>query len=767
MDIKDDSRRGGSQSQRPQTANSKSSQESSRSHGNQYARTEAQRDRNINPHNTSNGTNDSQNQSGHFNSVSASVRNGQPEHTSAQSHSSNDLRSCHKPQQANHVTQTCRRYEDNQMIPSHSQDSVSSVPPQGSNTVLIDLSEASASSHIPPKRPDPTPQQNFNQQPKLPNGVRNFALPYQATSSSSLRSTGHDRFHSNDLHLDRYHQGPLQNSALGYGPLISQGSYDGDHYAYFSTSYADAQSVGKEHLITPYSPPDEDIPDFDAAIGKREGTSEAIIASQNLYYRPQMDSVSNESPPSAVRSRTEGRGQVSNFAGLAYRSRSQPNLRDVRPAKTVHNLGFNFDSNGYLPAVPPINHTSSNRQVHELDAHDRENTDISSRHGAQPNPLESQVNPLHSENSYKSTRVLTHGYGPESNHDAQDRCTYNSPSSLGSNQRQARTTSTELIPPTRFDINSPPPMQDNRMYLDQRRSPGTNLGPSSVQGTTSPTVNYHQNPDALPEHPTPVRHGLVQTSNPIQTPKPAPLRQYDNDSLPSQKPGLSQLPVNLSSPKQTEKPAQVTHEELDRLRQVVRANPNDQKTQLMLAKKMVEAASVLADDGGRADQKQRNKNREKYVLDAHKLIRKLANRGYTEAMFYLADCHGRGLLGLQADPKEAFNLYLSAAKSAHPQSAYRVAVCCELGQEEGGGTRRDPLKAIQWYKRAATLGDTPAMYKMGMIRLKGLLGQPKYPKEALVWLKRAADRADEENPHALHELVRAIPATSIHIVTVM
>ncbi len=79
-------------------------------------------------------------------------------------------------------------------------------------------------------------------------------------------------------------------------------------------------------------------------------------------------------------------------------------------------------------------------------------------------------------------------------------------------------------------------------------------------------------------------------------------------------------------------------------------------------------------------------------------------------------------------------------------------MCCEIGNDEGGGTRKDPLKAIQWYKRAATLGDTPAMYKVGMILLKGLLGQPRNPREAISWLKRAAERADAENPHALHEL---------------
>lgn len=121
-------------------------------------------------------------------------------------------------------------------------------------------------------------------------------------------------------------------------------------------------------------------------------------------------------------------------------------------------------------------------------------------------------------------------------------------------------------------------------------------------------------------------------------------------------------------------------------------------------------------------------------------------------MFYLADCYGQGLLGLEVDTKEAFTLYQSAAKAGHAASAYRTAVCCEMGNEEGGGTRRDPLKSVQWYKRAAALGDTPAMYKMGMILLKGLLGQPKNIGEAVNMLKRAADRADEDNPHALHEL---------------
>lgn len=194
----------------------------------------------------------------------------------------------------------------------------------------------------------------------------------------------------------------------------------------------------------------------------------------------------------------------------------------------------------------------------------------------------------------------------------------------------------------------------------------------------------------------------------------------------------------------------VTIEELERLRASIKTDPNDQQSALTLAKKLVEAADVLVPK--LPDPKARARARERYVMDAHKILKKLVSAQNPDAMFFLADCMGRGILGFEPDSKEAFTLYQSAAKLGHAAAAYRTAVCCELGNDDGGGTRKDPLKAIQWYKRAATLGDTPAMYKVGMIMLKGLLGQPRNPREAVGWLKRAAERADAENPHALHEL---------------
>lgn len=268
----------------------------------------------------------------------------------------------------------------------------------------------------------------------------------------------------------------------------------------------------------------------------------------------------------------------------------------------------------------------------------------------------------------------------------------------------------------------------------------------------------------------PVRAGLMPTSvvN-LNSGKPPPVRNYNGvTGVPSPASVASQTPQPVQAqaqqqaqptqlpPSETQaqpaKPKEppVTAEELDRLKAQTKANSSDQEAALTLAKKLCEAADVLV--APLPDPKSRARARERYVTDAQKILKKLCSNGNMHAMFFMADCLGRGLFGGEPDNKEAFLLYQSAAKQGHAAAAYRTAVCCEIGNEEGGGTRKDPLKAIQWYRRAAHLGDTPAMYKVGMILLKGLLGQARNPREAVGWLKRAAERADAENPHALHEL---------------
>ncbi|KAF1827204.1 HCP-like protein [Dissoconium aciculare CBS 342.82] len=280
-----------------------------------------------------------------------------------------------------------------------------------------------------------------------------------------------------------------------------------------------------------------------------------------------------------------------------------------------------------------------------------------------------------------------------------------------------------------WPIRAEPPSQAVR---DDRRSPPQPMDPG--------------HPDALPHHPVPVRAGLAQ-ANGAQQPqpaRPAPTRNH------ASAPGPSGGPPRPASGGPVQE--RITKAELARLLADVEANPHNPKRALIYAKKLVEASVVLASDDGRADAKTTAKNRDRYVTDAYKRVKKLAAGGYPEAMFYLADCYGQGQLGLEPDTKEAFSLYQAAAKAGHPQAAYRTAVCCEMGPDEGGGTRKDFPKAVQWYRRAATLGDTAAMFKIGVVLLKGLLGEQKNVSEAINWLKRAAERADKDTPHALHEL---------------
>ena len=72
---------------------------------------------------------------------------------------------------------------------------------------------------------------------------------------------------------------------------------------------------------------------------------------------------------------------------------------------------------------------------------------------------------------------------------------------------------------------------------------------------------------------------------------------------------------------------------------------------LRLAKRLIQAADVLAPK--LPDPKQRMKARERYLMDSHKVLKKLSNAQNSEAMFVLADSLGKGLFGHEPDNKEA------------------------------------------------------------------------------------------------------------------
>ncbi|KAG8922592.1 hypothetical protein FRC00_007258 [Tulasnella sp. 408] len=190
-----------------------------------------------------------------------------------------------------------------------------------------------------------------------------------------------------------------------------------------------------------------------------------------------------------------------------------------------------------------------------------------------------------------------------------------------------------------------------------------------------------------------------------------------------------------------------TKEYVEDYRTRIKADP-DPEAHFGYAKYLIEAAKRIGSDT--PDDRQVRKYREGLITESLKVMRRLATQGetYAEAQFFLANCHGTGMLGLQVDHERAYHLYLQAAKQNHPAACYRVAVCNDIG----AGTKKDPLRAFTFYRKAASLGDTAAMYKLGTILLRGGLGQPPNAREAVQWLKRAAEQADEENPHALYTL---------------
>ncbi|PWY83424.1 hypothetical protein BO70DRAFT_290579 [Aspergillus heteromorphus CBS 117.55] len=439
---------------------------------------------------------------------------------------------------------------------------------------------------------------------------------------------------------------------------------------------------------------DNDMPNFDAMPDSAHG---GIDESLPGLEQPRPRAAPVESPPSS-------RGGYTAFSPHSpdevHYGHSPPTMGPAGATNQFADAGFHFD----LPSEAPMAHSGYPQQGYPQDYQQDYHHD-SAGYAYNPEPYEvpyedpyaqEQGNWGSTTQAYSDTRG---GYAAREN-------------SVRSNGA-----------PRPYRANPPAPAHE------------------PVQPMNPPDVPDPQlSPDALPHHPVPFRPGHDQAS------KPAPVRQYNSSTTSASPPAAPQASLAESAPS-----GPVTQQELQRLQQLVKSKPSDQKTHLLFAQKLIEAATVLV-DGSRMDPKAKAKAREKYVMDGYKIIKKLASNGFAAAQFYLADCYGQGLMGLQVDPKEAFNLYYAAAKQGHAQSAYRVAVCCEIGQEEGGGTKRDPFKAVEWYKRSAALGDPPAMYKMGMIMLKGLLGQQKNPREGVAWLKRAADRADAENPHALHEL---------------
>ncbi|KAI0102906.1 HCP-like protein [Nemania sp. FL0031] len=136
------------------------------------------------------------------------------------------------------------------------------------------------------------------------------------------------------------------------------------------------------------------------------------------------------------------------------------------------------------------------------------------------------------------------------------------------------------------------------------------------------------------------------------------------------------------------------------------------------------------------------------IREAKSILTRLANGGYPFAQYYLADGYASGLFNKgKEDYNSAFPLFVLAAKHGHAESAYRAGLCYEFGW----GCRKDPAKAVQFLRTAASKNHPGAMTRLGKACLSGDLGENRY-REGIKWLKRATETADAMYNSAPYQL---------------
>ncbi|KAJ1680263.1 hypothetical protein EV182_000356 [Spiromyces aspiralis] len=322
-------------------------------------------------------------------------------------------------------------------------------------------------------------------------------------------------------------------------------------------------------------------------------------------------------------------------------------------------------------------------------------------------------------------------------------------------------------PPSQYAVRPRPQQHLQLMQVPQghyppdQPSPSTSIGStaSSYHGYPAPphAMGYHQSSPTLPERP-PLQ---AQTHHQVPTSSPESPYYVQSQHSPIPHPQNATMPANgatavasIDNRQQEEQPSRgasppPTMQEIGFKYQIAK-NSKDPQERLEIAHYILDHAQEVA--AQEANPKARAKRYMDICDRALKILAKIKGSGRggpaAEALFILGSAYSQGDYSLKRDDTRAFELYQQAAKQSHPEATYRTAVCYELG----AGCRRDSARAIQFYRKSASQGCVPAMYKLGVILLKGLLNTSPAPREAVTWLKRAAEAADEQYPHALHEL---------------
>ncbi|CAM9016960.1 unnamed protein product [Wickerhamomyces anomalus] len=176
---------------------------------------------------------------------------------------------------------------------------------------------------------------------------------------------------------------------------------------------------------------------------------------------------------------------------------------------------------------------------------------------------------------------------------------------------------------------------------------------------------------------------------------------------------------------------------------------NDPKVLFQYAQYMLQTALTIDSIDNDTNQEEAQLKKQ-FLKEAVHYLKKLSDKGYTDAQYLLGDAYSSGALG-KVENREAFNLFQIAAKHGHVESAYRTSYC----YEEGLGVSRDSRRAIEFLKFAASKNHPASMYKLGVYSFYSRMGLPdnvNVKKNGIQWLTRAVTKANELTNGAPYEL---------------
>ncbi|KAG5634634.1 hypothetical protein H0H81_001324 [Sphagnurus paluster] len=268
-------------------------------------------------------------------------------------------------------------------------------------------------------------------------------------------------------------------------------------------------------------------------------------------------------------------------------------------------------------------------------------------------------------------------------------------------------------------------------------------------------------PDDFDDSPEHDEHDDFFSGSPGQGIAPQPSYQQDlpasslaTNSIRAPSPPASGPILDHSHLRPGKQAALLSHERTLELYRANAKKTQDPELQFEFATFMIDASKSLpippSTPGNLLQVERAMDKREELIREATALLKRLADRGHANSQYFLADCYANGIgtIKNKQDFDRAYPLFVLAAKHGHADAAYRAGTCCE----NGWGCRRESAKALTFFRKAGAAQHPGAMYRLGIAELNGELGLSRSPKEGIKWLKRSAEHATAEFPHALHEL---------------